>query len=351
MEKKHPRIKSHFSIIAHNKNLIELRSGVWNQITFTLEDDEDTGNLYQFISRLDGTKSISEIVKEINISRSDAEGIIDHLEKLDAIEDNSSTALDYFLDLYSPAFKNNKRDENEIVNQKIFIISNSDLGVKIKERLQKNTPLQNIEILSSTCEILNTLNNPDESWLQNELEFNETITKHSDLQGSFFILASNTINPVLTKKFNRLAATLNIQWINASIDGPFIFIGPTFNPPSSACYECFETRVSINLREFNSYQKYKNALVNNLIIRQSEFPMNNILQDILISHLSLEVLNFICTGSNFTKNKTLSIYLPTMEITFNDFIKLSDCPNCGSQLHKDDHQLYFDLQKLLKEIA
>lgn len=351
MENKYPRIKPHFSVIAHTTNLIELRSGVWNHVSYTLEDEENSGNLYRFIAMLDGTRSISEITKSLQMPRSDAEGIIDHLNKLNVLEEHSSTALDYYIDIFAPVFKSRQRTENEISKQKISILASNDLSDEIKINLEKNLPLRNINIIDINHKLMSILKDKDEAWMHNALLFEEMIQHFTEFKDSFFILAFDHINPILAKRFNRIATALNINWIHAAIDGPFIFIGPLFESHKTACYECFETRVATNLREYHSYQKYKTAIANNQVIRQSEFPMKNLLRNILISHLTHEIVNYTLTGCGFTKNKVLSIYLPTMEIAFNDFIKVSACQNCGSQTHRDDHQLYFDVQGLLKEIA
>lgn len=345
----HIRIKPYFSIIAHSSDFIELRAGVWNHVSYTVQDDSASGILYKFISALNGAMSVADIAKSLNMARSEAEGIIDHLKQLDVIEHSASTALDYYTDTYTPAFKNKQVDKNEACNKKIYVISESKIAEEIRDTVLGKTPLINVEIINFNHELFKILNNVDQSWLHNALLFEEIIEKFSSLKDSIVVLALEHINPIFTKKFNRIATALDIVWIHAAIDGPFIFIGPTFEPYKTACYECFETRVSMNLREFNSYQRYKSAIVENTIHRKSEFPMQKLLASLMINHLVMEIMNYALTSCCFTKNKVLSIYLPTMEITFNEFLKVSTCHNCGSMPHRDDSQLYFDIQGLLKE--
>lgn len=347
---KYIRIKPYFSVVAHTPDFVELRAGVWNHISFTLNDDTSSGNLYKFIKALDGTQSLSEVSKNLNMSRSESEGIIDHLMQLNVIERGASTAFDYYLDMYAPAFKYKQRSHDEIMNSKIYIISNNGLGNEIKADINNKTQLHNVEILNGDNPVFQILESLDQSWLQNAIEFEEILQQFTFLCGSFVILALDHVNPIFAKKFNRITSALNISWIHTAIDGPFIFVGPLFEPNKTACYECFETRITMNLREYTSYQRYKAALVDNKIIKQSENAMNGILNSVMTSHLILEVLNYVLTGNCFTKNKVLSIYLPTMEITFNEFIKVSTCQNCGSIPHRDDHQLYFDVQALLGDV-
>lgn len=350
MNDKNIRIKPYFAIIAHTPDIIELRAGVWNNVSYTIQDDTNSGSLYKFIKALDGTQSLSEIATALNIPRSEAEGIIDYLLQLDVLEKDASNAFDYFTDIYTPAFKSKQRDPQTAQNTKVYIISESELADKIKESLIEKTTLTNIETINANSELFQILNNNDSSWMHNALLFEELLLNFKVLEDGFVVLALDDINPILTKKFNRIATALNLSWIHAAIDGPFIFIGPLFESCKTACYECFETRVSMNLREYSSYQKYKAAIVEDKIIRKSDFPMKPLLNSLMISHLTMEILNFALTGCCFTRNKVLSIYLPTMEITFNEFVKVSTCQNCGSQPHRDDPQLYFDVQGLLKEV-
>jgi len=351
MNKKYPGIKPYFSIIAHTSDSVELRAGVWNKVSYTIDDDTQSGKLHQFMTLLNGSNSLSEITKITQMSRSDAEGIIDHLQQLNVLEEQSSTAFDYYTDIYAPLFKSNQLSDTAIAEKTIFILSHDDLGTEIKQNLLSKTPLQNIEVIGQNDLIMNVLIGHEDGWLHNALQFEEVIQQLHFLKDSFVVLAFDHVNPVLSSRFNRIATALNISWIHAAIDGPFIFIGPTFQPSLTACYECFETRVGSNLREFSSYQKYKNAIAAGQITKQSSFPLQALLRNLMISHLMMEILNLAVTNCSFTKNKVLSIYLPTMEITFNEFLKVSNCQSCGSQLHRDDHQLYFDVQALLQGAA
>jgi len=76
-----------------------------------------------------------------------------------------------------------------------------------------------------------------------------------------------------------------------AIDGPFIFIGPTFHGKQNPCYDCFETRISMNLRENDSYQKYKNAIATNQVYIQEGDPLLGVTSNLLVTHALLEILN------------------------------------------------------------
>jgi thiazole/oxazole-forming peptide maturase SagC family component len=339
-------IKPYFSIIIHSANAVELRSGVWHQTSFSLTDETESGKLAQFIQLLDGSKTFSEVLYITSMNRSTGEGIIDHLRELDVIEIKPVSAFDYYTALFTPAFESSKQNIVEGFYKKVLILSHSHLGQEIKKSLIQHTQLSNIDLAPENLSQI--LSATEDEWLYNGLKFENVVQQFSDLKDSFVICAFDHVNPVFSNRFNRIAIALGIPWIHAALDGPFIFIGPTFIHPHTACYDCFETRVSMNLREYQTYQKYKNAIANHHIVRHSTFPLQNMLLNLMISHLTLEIVNYLITNNNFTKNKVLSIYLPTMEITFNEFLKVSNCPTCGTAKNRDDHQFYFDVQKLLQ---
>jgi len=44
------RIKPQFSVIAHSSDVVELRYGLWNPASFTLEDETASGKLYRMLA-------------------------------------------------------------------------------------------------------------------------------------------------------------------------------------------------------------------------------------------------------------------------------------------------------------
>jgi thiazole/oxazole-forming peptide maturase SagC family component len=131
--------------------------------------------------------------------------------------------------------------------------------------------------------------------------------------------------------------------MHAAVDGPFVLVGPIFVPNRSACYNCFEVRVMMNLREAGSYQRYKHALVKGQIKRGGD-PLLPLLGNLLTAHTAMEIVNFELTGTSWTVGKVLSIYLPTMEMIFNDVLRLPGCPACAPTPERDDTELYFDIR-------
>ncbi|MHB1949122.1 MAG: TOMM precursor leader peptide-binding protein [Gammaproteobacteria bacterium] len=337
------RIKRHFSLIPHSPQQVEIRSGVWNPTSYQINDDSSTGKLYGILKDLDGNYAPQEIAKRHQISRAEVEGVLDHLQQLDVLETTASSWLDCHtenLPLQGGAID---------LEKNILIIGDSKASYEIQRILVNNAKQKPIETFGLEEPLIKKLKDNDQ-WLFDGFLLQEIIEAYSWWQDYFIVLALTQNDPVLVMRLNQINQALGIPWIHGVIDGPFIFIGPTFTGKNGPCYHCFEKRVSMNLREYASYQRYKDSMIKQSSHRNLRDAVNPVLVNLLAAHLSMEILNYQLTKSCFTKGKVLSIYLPTMEICFNDVLRLSGCHVCGAVPQRDDHQLYFDYQTLLEDV-
>lgn len=340
------KIKSSFSIIGHDLNNIELRSGVWNPKIYTLTDESKKGYLLPLVQALDGTRSPAEISVDLNISREEVESLLDHLQQLNVVETFPSTALDLYLSQASPAIytANSARNLNLKI-KKIIIVGDKELSSSLESMLKELNHFP-VEKINDDDIKLAVLNNTNAEWLSNGLEFEEKLNIFSDWKDCLIVFLQKNINPHASMRLNKLLYTLKIAWFFAAIDGPFLFIGPTFSH-DAACFDCFETRIKLNIKDHISYQKYKNAILLHQVQIAKSIPISLILKHLLVSHAAMEIINYSLTGCAFTKNKTLSIYLPTMEIIFNEFLRVAHCETCGTEHLRDASTLYFDINNLL----
>nr|WP_246374227.1 TOMM precursor leader peptide-binding protein [Edaphobacter lichenicola] len=189
--------------------------------------------------------------------------------------------------------------------------------------------------------IWNALDNQDLSSAEDGLRYHAAHEHFEFLRGRFVLYATTFVDPIRLKRLNRVCLQQETPWLHASIDGPFIFIGPLVTPHRSACFECFETRLMMNLRESGSYLRYKEAIVNHTVTF-GHAPAKALLQNLLVTHAAVEAVNFLLTGHACTVNKVLSIYVPTMEFAYHDILRVPNCAGCGMQSSAVSRELYFD---------
>jgi len=340
MQDENLRIKRHFSIVAHGPDTVEIRHGVWNPVSFLLNDEAKTGNLFKLLHRMDGTATPAALARELGVPRDQVEGVIDHLDQLGILESGPSNALDYYLNSVVPA----TFGVEEPAPRAIVLMGEASLADQVSRLLREIDP--EAEIAPADERATRIVFDDDISWLFDGMHFQERMQIFESWKDSFVLMACSVINPLHYKVLNRAAIAHGFPWMHAAIDGPFLLIGPTFVPRRSACYECFEQRVTMNLRNAASYVAYKEALVQHRI-KRGEMPMEPMMRAMLASHAAMEIVNFTKTNYSFVVGKALSIFLPTMEFAYNEVLRVPGCPACSPLSERDDTELYFDITTLI----
>lgn len=335
---KNLRIKRSVSVVAHSPDIVELRSGVWNAESYTLTDHAGSGNLSRLVSGLDGTASRAELAKREGVTRAEVEALVDHLDQLGLIEQHPSTALDAYLDRVDTL---SSGAEASPVDTPVFLLGDPAISEAIGLQLDGATGDGKVQQVGPDDPAWRAILELERSGPVGGLELAEAGIAADAWRDGLVVLAESVINPLRFRAVNRLAIETGFTWLHAAVDGPFLFVGPTVIPKRSACYECFETRVAMNLRETAGYLRYKNALAHGVVVA-GEQPLIAPLRNLLGSHVALETINYVHTGSAFTVEKVLSIYLPTMEIAYQEVLRLPGCPACGPLPERDDASLYFD---------
>lgn len=340
------RIKPNYSAIIHSPDMVELRQGVWNSVSHLMRDDSAEGVLANIILGLHEQCTPADISIKTGISRSKVESVLDYLQQLGVLQAKSESFIDYYVDNVIPAFRRPGQYKYQL-NLPVVFLGDAFINNKIRQQL-----VSMIDYTSQDSdELWSFVLKSSDDWLFDALEQQRFLALFQPWQNKFLVYTSRHINPVIATRLNRIAYMLNIPWIHLAIDGPFILIGPTFQGEQGPCYDCFETRVSMNLREAESYQKYKNAIAKNQVRTQQDDPLLQLTSSILATHATLEIMNYLSTQCTFTTNKVLSIFLPTMEFVYHDLLRLPACRTCGSVSHRDDTQLHFDFQTLIGEVA
>jgi thiazole/oxazole-forming peptide maturase SagC family component len=339
----HYRIKPYISIIVHSPNQVELRSGVWNSVSYTLNENTESNKLAGMILSLDGSKTPTEIAKEQDLNISTVENLIDHLKKIDAVETGPTNLLDYYLaQLPFPEI-------NLQSSQPVIFVGDTQINQAI---IQQIRPYflhdKQLEILSSAHPLYQILYSKSGDEFESELSLEKKCEQIRGIENALVVFTSSVIRPNLLLKFNRLAYRAGINWMHGCLDGPMIYIGPMFFAKAGPCYACFESRMAMNLVEHDSYVGYKKAIALNHV-KINEF-VTPIFINLLASHLGMEIINYVLTKNTYLYNRVLSLYLPTKEIGHNELLRMPDCPVCGSVRERDGQSTYFDIQRLAERI-
>lgn len=335
------RIKPHYTLVAHDLNTVELRAGVWNPYSHTLVDEDRTGTLLKILQCLDGSHAVADIASQLNVARSQVESLLDHLQRLDVLTTTATSAFQYHVDMLNPILCQPAALSAWQTQLPLLLIGPAQLTQQVQQFLLPYAKEQSITVLAEDDPLVRDFTSSQEEWLYDDMHFAQRLSQYRCWENHFVVFMQFPPQPLHAMKFNRIAHHLALPWLYATIDGPYVFIGPQFMPPIGPCFDCFETRLMMNLRESASYQHYKNALAMGCVYTQP-MMISPSLVGLLAAHVALETLNVVLTRSAFTRHKVLAIYLPTMEMIYHDLFRVAGCQTCGANMSRDEQQLYFD---------
>lgn len=319
-------LKPHYRCIPYNANEVEFRFGVWNSDSVSFRDEQETGKLYLVIKALSENKTSVEIAKQLDLKVSAVEGIIDQLLNAGVLvsqDSNPSTEKFY---------------------EKVVLLGQG----KLLEEIFSQLSLELDCVKKENLEAFQSLLQGQWKGEMDGLEFEKCCSLVQKYQGSLVVMVTENANPLFLSRWNLLARAVGLHWIHVAIDGPMILVGPTFLGKQGACFDCLELRVLMNMRDTESYLKYKKQLALNPSMIESGLG-SHLLSHLATAHALVEIYNQFTSGANFTLNRFLGIFAPNMEISYQDVLQLSGCRGCSHSHHREETQLYFDLSVLLEK--
>jgi len=340
---KNYRIRPYFSVVAHSPDTAEIRYGVWNATSCTLRDESNSGMLTRLLLRLDGTSSVDEIADSERVGRDEVERLLERLNEHGIIETGATNALDFVLDRTPGA--RGARVEAPDRPMPVAIVGDVELFGTVAGLLRGSLPDLLVLLPSESADLhdLQSIADPDDD----ALVFQDGLRRFEHWRKHLLIVMQRIVDPEWAHKINRVCLALRTPWLHAALDGPFLFVGPLTVPNRSACFDCFETRVMMNLRESTTYQRYKRAVVERLI-KAGTVPVEPVVSNLLASHTTIEALNYLLTEHSCLIGKVLSIYLPTMEFTYHDVLRLPNCRSCAPQSGTMRRELHFDVAAVIE---
>jgi bacteriocin biosynthesis cyclodehydratase domain-containing protein len=328
------RLRPHLGVVTHGPDDVEIRQGVWSPTSFAFSDTSKKGKLAQVVSALDGSRPLGDVASENGVSREDLERLIDRLVELNLVETAPTSAIDYYTSV-ATAWRVAPTE-----HQRIVLVADQQLGDAIDGVLRGGVELP-VERMADDDPVARAAADVDSSWLDDGLSAERTLAPFEAYRDAIVVVAGAQPNPVVTSVLNRGFVRHGVTWLFAAVDGPFVFVGPTFAPRHAGCYACLETRIYCNVRDGANYQRYKEALARD-DVRQASRPLVGVQSALLAAYVGLEVTNLALTGWTFTMGRVIAIHLPTMEISMPEVLPVPGCPACGSVVERDQPVLYFD---------
>lgn len=329
------RIPPHLVVLRHSPDVVELRSGVWNTTSHVIRDEGASGHLGPIVGLLDGTRPVAEIAAATGASRETVEGVVDHLLAQGLVDEDPRPALTRVADLLGgppPA----------IVPHAVVTLGDG-LSDRLAALLRESDGTIDVAADPTLATRVDELAR-DDSWLGDGLEESRALAPFARWADRLVVVAEELVDPLRSRVVNRATLAHHMPCLHVALDGPFVLVGPLVVPRRSACWECFEARVVMNLRDSAIYVRYKEALAQGQITGANASLAA--VAGLGASLGAVELLSFLATGEASSIDHVWSIFLPTMEVALHEVLRMPGCPGCGAVAERDDSDLYFDLRAL-----
>lgn len=161
----------------------------------------------------------------------------------------------------------------------------------------------------------------------------ELLTKMMEAH-TLTVLVEDDFDPSLYYDLNNAALKTNRPWTMAVIDGLDSYIGPTFIPNHTGCYECFNSSKDFQLKNVESYYQYEEYLrIHNL---KAELFITPGMADSVAGLLASDIPNVlgmmpqrIETEASLTLGRQLHMNFRTYDAEFFSIVKRPRCRSCG----------------------
>ena len=319
-------------MIPYSMDRVEFRRGVWNAESTTLEDDEATGTLWPALDLLNQGLKPSEITSRVpGLTRRALDDIISRLIAIGALVQEEAESE-------SPI----KADRTVWVFSDEAALSGQIMRILDEEGLQSIAIDNDTQPSSQFFASLRLGESADELLMEQQIL--EIVSARDTSTDPFLVVALTQNNPAMLRALDLLARRAGLAWLHAVIDGPALYVGPFIIPGVTASYKTFEQRVAMNLRERQSYLSWMRAAAADKV-KTGTSAITASVRTLLAAHVAHEATNIAQGGLYTTRNKVLSVYLPTMEIAFNDVLPMAKF-DATSQFDSAP-DLYYDIREWL----
>lgn len=294
---------------------IYFRKGVWNTIDglIPFSQIEDKENFIQFlISLKESEKSLQNRIME-SLSKKDRELIAD-LEKNNFIlAEERTDSLIYQVLTGQNIKSNDKKIEFQVISDMNLIYKQLDEFSSI----YKYSYAKVNDDLIRELKRLNYFSKVDSVNYEKKIDY---VRSFFSLDKPVLILLNN-INLALLRNINEVLD--NVPLFIGFLDGPFMMF-LSIIPKQTACWNCFEQRMLAFVKDSSLYERFVKMNFSDIDSKTYNLHFIHLL------HMGLqEIFSWNILRMSKFMGRCMFIYLPTMEIHFQDINKIPSCPTCG----------------------
>ena len=155
------------------------------------------------------------------------------------------------------------------------------------------------------------------------------VVSETDQADLTVVLTDDYLHPDLAK-FNGQALQTERPWLLVKPVGTVIWLGPVFEPPQSACWQCLARRLQDNRPVESFIQRANSSAVSQMIVPSAPQGFLTSTVQTALGMAATEVFKWIVSRSNHQLSSTLITYdTLTLQSRNHYMVKRPQCPRCG----------------------
>ena len=326
------RLNDAFGIFASGPDQVEFRTGTTSGRSFVASDSERRGLLTSIVEKIVSPRRVparpwnqaeSEVLKEL-LPELQENGILDASVGAETCNDSRGISV--------PILR------KPLTEAKIGILGHGVLGFSVRLLLQRMgcrsiTTVESASVAQAGENAgLNLMVEPPNSVAlssnrhttpTDEREWITTVQGHD-----WVIAAQDSFEPEELTALNQATLRLGVPWSLVCFDGYEGWVGPTFVPKETACFNCFQKRLFAGLAEPKHLFADPGIKVHRVPSPWSTGPEAFAWVSLIASLFAFEITAAM-NGRGFTLNQLLIVHRLNLTFQRESLLRLPRCPDCS----------------------
>jgi hypothetical protein len=293
------------------------------------------GELARVVRLLDGTRTTAEVALQSGVAREAVEGVVDHLLAQGLLQASADSYIDHLVDLLGSA-------RSGTASRRDVRVVGGALAMRIAALLAESEPALNVDTNPRVSARLDELAR-DDAWLADGLEQTRAMQPFAAWAQSLVILADDLVDPHRARA-EPGGARPRVPHAARRAGRPLRARRPARRP---RC-ECVLGVLRDAARHEHAPQRGLRRLQEGARPGQRRGASDPVpvVASLAASLAVTDALSFVTTDEAVTIDQAWSVFLPTMEITNHEVLRVPGCAGCGASPERDEADLYFDLRAL-----
>lgn len=335
----YPRINPAFTTVVDNDDEITFMTGPWNGPVFEIADEDGDGQLAEFVTALDGTTHITDLLESFDPSvREDLKGVLVALQEKSIVRDATEPVDDQRAQLggYLSLDDTGHNGVEQLSQAHLTVVGAGEAGQIVVRTLLKSG-IGGIDYVDLSADTDNFVMGQDNQRfsLRSDPDLNALLD-----ESTFAMMAVDRPYPSIATALNEAAHETGTPWTMGVVNGVDGQVGPTIYPGETACYECFRDRASAATGA--AYQAFETAIKD----VQTGVPA---FVTVVSGLAAADVIEQLTGRFGITTGSVINFDFSDFAVQADEVLRVPHCETCGHDSDRLDSPRHITVDYLARQ--